>query len=50
MEILQDMINNAPEGVELIIQMDGAKIVIRHTNNQIGYMSFKEKYNLYRGN
>lgn len=50
MEILQEMINNAPDGVELIVQMDGADIVIRHTNNQIGYKSFKENYNRYRGN
>lgn len=50
MEILQEMINNAPDGVELIVQMDGANIVIRHTNNQIGYKSFKENYNRYRGN
>ena len=50
MEILQEMINNAPDGVELIVQMDGASIVIRQTNNHIGYKSFKENYNRYRGN
>ena len=50
MEILQEMINNAPDGVELIVQIDGANIVIRHNNNQIGYKSFKENYNRYRGN
>ena len=50
MEILQEMINNAPDGVELIVQMDGSSIVIRHTNNHIGYKSFKENYNRYRGN
>lgn len=50
MEILQEIINTAPDGVELIVQMDGANIIIRHTNNQIGYKSFKENYNRYRGN
>lgn len=50
MEILQELINNAPDGVEMIVQMDGANLVIRHTNNQIGYKSFKENYNSYRGN
>lgn len=50
MEILQGLVNNAPDGVEMIVQMDGANIIIRHTNNQIGYQSFKEKYNSYRGN
>ena len=51
MEILQEMIDNAPNGVEMIVQMDGANIIIRHSNvNQIGYKSFKENYNTYRGN
>lgn len=52
MEILQELIDNAPNGVEMIVQMDGANLIIRHsaTTNQIGYKSFKENYNTYRGN
>ena len=50
MEILQELINNAPDGGEMIVQMDGANLAIRNTNNQIGYKSFKENYNSYRGN
>ena len=48
-DIIQSLINNAQDGVEVIIDMNGAKLVIRKTNNQIGYKSFRDSYNEYRG-
>ena len=48
-DFLQKIVDNAPDGTELLFQKGAVRLIIRHTSNQIGYTSFRERYNNYKG-
>lgn len=48
-EFCQKLINNAPDGKEIILERGAVRLIIKNTSNQIGYTSFRERYSNYRG-
>lgn len=48
-DLLQKIADSAQDGLEIEVDLkDGRKLIFRKTNNEIGYTSFREKYNRFR--